>query len=221
MINYLINLIFRLPENPLKKAIRNLYYSDFVSERLIEYPFVFKNLQLDKGRILDVGCYYSILPIQLASLGFKVYAIDPQPYQLEHPNFVFVKGDIQKNNFKKNFFDVVTVVSTLEHIGLGYYLDKEGTSGDKLAIREIGRILKKSGKLIMTIPYGKKFRITKSQRMYDNKSLKNLLFPEFRLREKMIFVSKKGKWMPGVEDKLANVRGERTMAVAMVVAEKK
>lgn len=221
MINYLINLIFRLPENPLKKAIRNLYYSDFISERLIEYPFVFKNLRLDKGRILDVGCYYSILPIQLASLGFEVCAIDPQPYQLEHPNFTFIRGDIQKSNFKNNFFDAVTVVSTIEHIGLGFYLDEEGISGDKLAIREIGRILKKNGKLIMTVPYGKNFRITKSQRMYDNKSLKNLLFPEFELKKKMIFVNKKGKWIPGVEAKLVNIRGGRTMAVAMVVARKK
>jgi len=220
MISFFINLIFRLPENPFKRAIRNIYYADVISERLVEYPLVFQNLQIERGRILDIGCYYSALPVQLASMGFRVYGIDPEPYQLTHPNFTFVQGDIMNNNFKEGFFDVVTTVSTLEHIGLGFYADQKEKNGDKKAIKEVARILKPKGKLILTVPYSKEFKVTSSQRMYDKKSLEKLMNPEFKILKKRIFKNNKGKWEPAREAEVIVVKGERTQVMTLIVAEK-
>lgn len=220
MISKLIQFVFKLPENPIKEAIRQIYYGDLISERIIEYPLIFKHLEEDEGKILDVGCYFSALPIQMASMGFDVYAIDPEGYQLKHPNFKFFKGDVQESPFKRGFFDTVTVVSTLEHIGLGFYKDKRDYRGDKEAVKEIRKVLKRNGKLLLTVPYSKRYKVTNSQRMYDNKSLTDLLNPEFKVVKKLLFKSVKGKWLPATEKSTPLVKGTVTKAIAFVLAKK-
>lgn len=94
------------------------WYAGNFTERIVEYPLVFSHLPKTKAKILDVGCRYSLLPIQLASMGHQVYGIDLFDYRKRHPNFSFFKGDSLKPPFKKEFFDVVIAVSTVEHIGL-------------------------------------------------------------------------------------------------------
>ena len=47
--------------------------------------------------------------------------------------------------FNDKFFDVVTAVSTIEHIGLGCYGDSIAPDGDKEATTEIKRVLKRGG----------------------------------------------------------------------------
>jgi SAM-dependent methyltransferase len=114
-----------------------------INERIVDYSFVHQNIGLDgKGRILDVGCHGSKLVIELASLGYETYSIDGIEYPLQHPNFTFVQGDICKTPFPDDFFDAVTAVSTIEHIGLGRYEDPTYSNGDKKAVKEIKRILK-------------------------------------------------------------------------------
>jgi len=71
------------------------------------------------------------LSIELACLGFKVYGLDVSNYKLTRPNFTFVKEDIRSTSFPNNFFDIVIAISTIEHIGLGYYGDKLDRHGDK------------------------------------------------------------------------------------------
>lgn len=220
MITRLIQLIFKLPENPIKEAIRQVYYGDLISERIIEYPLIFKHLEKDSGKVLDVGCYFSALPIQMASMGFDVYAIDPEDYQLKHPNFKFFKGDVQKSPFKGNFFDIITVVSTLEHIGLGFYKDKKDYRGDKEALKEIKRVLKQNGKLLLTVPYSKRYKVTNSQRMYDKRSLTDLLSPEFKIVKKLLFRSVNGKWLSSTERSIPLVKGTVTKAIAFVLAKR-
>lgn len=69
----------------------------------IEYFWVLKNLDLDRGRILDVGSVGSTLPFKLACLGYEVYSIDVQELlQLKIvrlPNLKFIRGDIRHTNF--------------------------------------------------------------------------------------------------------------------------
>ena len=130
-----------------------------INERVADYPFVHQNIGISlkgKGRILDVGCYGTKLVIELASLGYDVYGIDGIEYPLQHPNFTFVLGDICKTPFPDDFFDAVTAVSTIEHIGLGRWGDPTYSDGDKKAINEIKRILKPGGKAIITVPFGKR-----------------------------------------------------------------
>lgn len=140
-----------------------------------------------------MGCYGNIIPLQLASLGYEVYAIDVQKYYAKHPNLNVIQGDITQTSFPDDFFDVITAVSTIEHIGLTRYGDPAYKDGDKKAMAEIFRILKVGGRVIMTVPFGERnifyHKNIPSHRTYDLPSLKEL-FSEFEI-EKMEFVLKK------------------------------
>ena len=116
----------------------------FKSSRNIEYAWVYMNIPQGKNRILDVGSVGSFLPIILGQMGYDVWCLDVRRYEYEGllSNIQSILGDIRKTNFGDNFFDIVTVVSTIEHIGLGRYGDHFDLNGDKAAITEIKRILK-------------------------------------------------------------------------------
>jgi len=93
-------IYYQLKNLPKNKILRLIYgcisknYELIVNERIIEYPFIFQNLNLRKGsKILDFGCWESKLSIELASLGFKVIGVDLNNYEFSHPNFKFIKGD--------------------------------------------------------------------------------------------------------------------------------
>ena len=109
----------------IKKALLN--------ERIIEIPFAIDALSgmVKSGKILDLGCMESVLPLFLAGLGFQVTGFDFRKYPYQAPNFKFVQGDILKMPFENGSFDAVTCVSTIEHIGIGFYSDpKDIVSSD-------------------------------------------------------------------------------------------
>jgi 2-polyprenyl-3-methyl-5-hydroxy-6-metoxy-1,4-benzoquinol methylase len=123
--------------------------------RLIEYHFIHSNIESDvRLKILDVGCGGTNLPIELANRGHEVYGIDAMPFPNQQ-NFTFVQGSLEHIPFDNNFFDIVTAVSTIEHVGLGRYGDPISPDGDKKAVEEIKRVVKPGGKVIVTIPSGK------------------------------------------------------------------
>lgn len=185
-----------MPNNPLKNYVRDLFYGEILSERIVEYPVIFAHIAQavkDSAAVLDVGCYYSNLPIQLASMGYKVTGVDLQDYSLTHPNFKFVQGDIRDLSFSSQF-DVATAISTLEHIGLAYYLDYEQASGDRVSVAAIRNLLKPKGKILITVPYGVQSQ-NKSFRTYDWDSLAKLL-QGFKIKHSLFYQSRNNKWLP-------------------------
>ena len=205
--------------------LANRLYELFIGERVVEYPFVLLNMPRGRSKVLDVGCWGSQIPIELASLGHKVYGIDVVNYPLRHPNFTFLQGDICHTPFAPDFFDVVIAVSTIEHIGLGRYGDPAHSGGDKKAIREIGRILKPGGRLIITVPFGKKavfcFRGAPLHRVYDLPSLEELL-SQLKITRIQCSVKQEGNWLLSSSDEAQGVEGEgrEVKAVALIVAKK-
>jgi SAM-dependent methyltransferase len=148
-----------------------------INERIIEIPFVIDTLAgISKmSRVLDLGCMESVLPLFLAGLGFQVTGFDFRQYPYQVPNFKFVQGSILDLPFEKWSFDVVTCVSTIEHIGIGFYSDpKDNLSADIKGMLEIKKVLKPGGLLILTVPFGKAF-INNQQRIYDQQGLDKLL----------------------------------------------
>lgn len=162
--------------------------------RIIEYPFVFKNLPREKVRILDVGCYGSYLITELAALGHEVYGMDIRNYPVQYPNVKFVRGNILSTAFPSNFFDMIIAVSTVEHIGIREaYGDLGDPEGDIKAIREMVRILKHNGKMLITVPYGKHC-LKETFRVYDNSSLSKLI-SGLKIDVVEYFVRKNGYWV--------------------------
>ena len=127
--------------------------------RLIEYPWAANHLRLAPGvKILDIGsASYNLLPLLLASDGYLVYAtdIDPRLEQLKAvspgDNLVIERADATALPYKEAFFDRVSAISTIEHIP---------DNGDSLAIRQMARVLKPGGRLVITVPFSKKYRET-------------------------------------------------------------
>ncbi|MBT9132861.1 MAG: hypothetical protein DDT33_01391 [Firmicutes bacterium] len=198
--------------------------------RLIEYGFAHTNIaQGIRQRILDIGCCESKLPVELAKLGHEVYGIDVGDHP-EPKGFTFVQGDIRQMPFGDEFFDVVTAISTVEHIGLGRYGDPVASDGDREAMAEIRRVLKRGGTLLMTVPCGRdticysKDGVPLS-RVYSSPSLVKLL-QGLEVLEISYIVKKGQVWFPAsmsdTERAVERAKPDRTgmIAIALIVGSK-
>lgn len=117
---------------PKKRDWYYLIYSDKMN-------FLMNFLKQMKGkRILDAGCGEGVIVEELKEKGYEIYGIDKN-YESKY----VIRGDIKSTPFKENEFDVVLLLDVLEHLAY----DEQYT-----ALKEIKRILKPSGILIMSVP---------------------------------------------------------------------
>lgn len=166
--------------------------------RGIEYSWVLKNLEPGRGRVLDIGCSRSFFSHILVSRGYDTYGIDTSPYYGKHPKMEFNQGDVTNTPFADEFFDAIVAVSTVEHIGVGYYGDPRYEDGDFAAIREMARILKKNGRILVTSPYCRDYLLTESERIYDEIRLDKIAHLVDRLsleKEEYYTYSGRGRWI--------------------------
>lgn len=166
----------------------------WINERVIEYPWVYKNIpDLENCRVLDVGAKEG-LPVtdMLLEKDNIVYALDINASgSYQKGNLIIEKGDIISTSFEENFFDAVIAVSTLEHIGVAgrYGISGEDELGDLKAMREIFRILKPGGKVLVTVPYGMG-RSLPLNRLYNAERI-NGIFNDFEIIKSTYFRFKK------------------------------
>ncbi len=107
------------------------------------------------GVILDVGCSHGAFDFELARRGYHVVGIDLNQDSLavgnrikkilKFENIFFLQMDILKGRLDKGTFDAVLMFETLEHI-----------KDDLIALREVHRLLKKEGLLLLSVPYAEK-----------------------------------------------------------------
>lgn len=176
------------------------------TSRCFEYPFCLINLPERRiERILDVGPSFEFFTY-LSRKAKSVFGLDPsvriqrdlerfkEKYQLKNERLSLIQGDITKTPFPNNYFDIITAISTIEHIpGMG----------DHLAIKEMTRILKRGGKIIISVPFKTKFeslyefrsstkKKTFAQRYYDIENLKKRLLQNSHLKlERIAFFGNK------------------------------
>ena len=136
---------------------RHLQAPPATDERLVEVPWVLSRLR--PGRLLEVG-YAFAEPAYIAAL------VEASPDELvgvdlaqaEVPGFETVVADARALPFPDASFDQVLLVSTLEHIGADNEVyGVEGTTDDTgraAALRELRRILRPTGSLLVTVPLG-------------------------------------------------------------------
>jgi len=195
--------------------------------RNIEYSFVIQKLCSNPvGRkVLDVGCSspHNILPVALTWLGWEVWGIDIREFKVRHPNWHMVIGDIRHTEFPDSFFDYVTAISTIEHIGLTRYGEtSEDLDGDKKALREIKRILKPTGRLLLTVPYGVPVVVKPVHRIYDKQWLAELC-EGYQVSECPFYAREKsGYWreVPDEVAKEARLDGRESLALLELVPTK-
>lgn len=72
------------------------------------------------GRLLDVGCATGAFMAEARFLGYTVYGVEPSVWASRVARSVFklpVKtGRIEKAGYKKDFFDIVTLLDVIEHL---------------------------------------------------------------------------------------------------------
>jgi SAM-dependent methyltransferase len=173
---------------------------------MVEYPFVLRELNLKSGRVLDVGCTspYNIIPLVLADQGLEVWGIDVRIFKIRHPNFKFIKGDIRKTSFPNSYFERIIAISTIEHIGLrGRYSTEQDLAGDRKAILEMTRILKKGGFILMTIPFGRAKIVDASHRVYDSERLQYLVKDLVSIDKREFYIKDKNGYWVLSEEKIA------------------
>ena len=214
---HLLNAITGMFPFHFKKRFMDL----IVMERIVEIPFMYKNLNLKEGsNILEIGCVDSRVSIELASLGYKVTGYDLRDYSFSHPNFRFIKGDFLKNNFPDEYFDGVIAISTIEHCGIEIYGSTSLDDADRRVIDEIYRVLKKKGRFIITVPFGLRGQ-NPFYRIYDAETLRALLKDFSIIEEKYFRTIDRKYWIVDIKENLANLDSRPyTQAVACIVCEK-
>lgn len=174
------------------------------SDRALEYPWVIENIDIQEGRLLDVGStscemFYQILPKSI-----EINGINLNPQKNNNPNIKLQHGDIRNTDYENNYFDCITCISVLEHIGVsGRYNSDEDQEGDKKAMKEIHRILKPNGNLLLTIPYGAK-DVLPINKLYNKERIQKL-FNDFEILEQKFlkFYKKYGLWLEVNEEEAA------------------
>lgn len=144
-----------------------------VLESLLRY-FRFNKIKpyiLPNSNILDLGCgYNAYLLTKLSRHIGKGTGIDTSVTKLKIANNIrLIKGNVDKKlNFKKNSFDVVTCLATIEHV-----------NKPKVLLNEVYRVLRPGGTLLITTPSIKnkpvleflanKFRLLSKDEIKDHK----------------------------------------------------
>lgn len=149
----------------------------FITSREREKDFILDYVDYDSPKqILDVGCWGSILPEELAQRGHSVVGLDVQEYG-DAKGFTFVKCDLIKDPlpFEGASFDYITCLSTIEHVGIGYYGDGEEKGGDRLALEKIHTLLKDDGSLLITIPFAGAYAEDHFQRIHTYDTFSRLV----------------------------------------------
>jgi dolichol-phosphate mannosyltransferase len=116
----------------------------FLSQKRAKIANNLINNKLRKGRILDLGCGH--FPYFLISTKFdQKYGLDLHVDELTKKKIIFQRINLEKKKipFPDNYFDVITMLAVLEH------LRPENNLG---VFKEIFRVLKPNGQLVMTTP---------------------------------------------------------------------
>lgn len=150
--------------------------------RRTEYPWAISQANLDRPmKILDIGSGVSLLPIYLATKGHEVLSIDNDDILMNRVSPLLAKwcdtkvrygeGDVTKLKFEDNTFDRVFCISVLEHLEEekvnGKYVNYRKRNLDILAIKEMLRVLKPNGLLIMTFDWSENPEDLRSYRLQD------------------------------------------------------
>ena len=126
-------------------------------ERVVEIPWVLSRL-VPSGRVLEVGYAFAEAAYLAALLrsGVELVGVDLAVRDVD--GMERVVADVRDLPLPDASVDQALLVSTLEHVGAdnsGYGLAAEEAPPSRVdALRELGRVLRPGGRLLVTVPLG-------------------------------------------------------------------
>ena len=140
----------RLTDEYLKSKFYNKdYEEDIVGQKKYEilshrfFQDIFNKIKRIKtgGKWLDIGCGKGYLLDIASKNNFDCYGIDINDDFIENEKINFFNKDLFDLDFDNNFFNIITMCNTLDHIGL-----------PKLYLEKVLNILKPGGILFVHVP---------------------------------------------------------------------
>jgi ubiquinone/menaquinone biosynthesis C-methylase UbiE len=115
--------------------------------RIIEWREILRLSHLQNGiKILDVACGDGALSLKIAKKGYEAHGIDMSIYSIKRAKCLgckrdchFVVADAEQLPYKNKSFDRIVCSSSLEHF-----------SNDVKALKEMNRVLKPNGIVVLT-----------------------------------------------------------------------
>lgn len=141
-------------------------YGYALDERAVEYPWVVSRLGSAPGFLVDAGstlAYPGVLTYPTVMPKQVVFCNLAHEERQTESRLSYVTGDIRALPLTSASVDIVTCISTLEHVGCDntmlYTADtrfREAALLDyRTVVREFRRVLKPQGRLYLTVPFGK------------------------------------------------------------------
>jgi SAM-dependent methyltransferase len=142
-------------------------YGRWLDERIVEYPWVLSRLPDAPGVLLDAGSAlnFDFLLSHPKVAGKKVFVstLAPEERCFWDRGVSYVYEDLRATCYRESYFDWAVCLSTIEHIGMNntmfYSADQTKCESDHqaylIAIRQLHRVLKPGGKLLLTVPFGR------------------------------------------------------------------
>jgi SAM-dependent methyltransferase len=151
-------------------------------------PQMIHDIGSHRGWIIGLGAAYNVTsldvrepPIRLASETFSLGRAEALPWPAAS-------------------VECLVSLHSIEHFGLGAYGDALEPEGDRLAAREIARVIKPGGELILTttITGGAPFTAFNVHRVYDRAAL-HRMFAEFEIVEEEFFSERERRSISAAE----------------------
>jgi len=139
----------------------------WLDERAIEYPWFFSRLPPTPGKLLDAGSVlnydYVLRHEKLNNKTISIFTLAPEAENHCGRGISYVYGDLRECCYRDEYFDWIVSISTLEHVGMNNTLFyTHDTSKNECepeshlqALLELRRILRATGVLYLTLPFGR------------------------------------------------------------------
>ncbi len=159
-------------DNTYETLLQQPEYGKF-DERTIEYSWILRQFaQLEpilKHNVLDVGCVLNnkLIAGYIGNIFDMIWFMNPAPEPLAYDDGVaYIVSDVRAHRLPSGMqFDVVTCLSTLEHIGMD--TERYGGPGGEInpypdqpqrnaveAVRAMYQLLAPGGVMYLSVPYG-------------------------------------------------------------------